>query len=363
VKFLEEFRDRGRVEKIAHAIADVAPAGREFAFMEVCGTHTMAIARFGLRQLLPDNIRLVSGPGCPVCVTPQEYVDHAVALARAPDVTVATFGDMMRVPGSTADLLRTQAEGADVRLVYSPSEALAAARAEPNRVVVFLGVGFETTAPTIAATVEAAAVEGVDNFYVLVAHKLIPPALRALCEAGEVALDGFLCPAHVSAIIGASAYRFVVDDYGLACAVAGFEPVDIMQGIYLLLRQCADGERRVDNAYARVVREDGNPHAQRLLAEVFAPADSRWRGLGVIPGSGLDFAPAYERFDAEAAVPVEVEETVVDAGCICGEILTGAKAPALCALFGGRCTPEAPVGPCMVSSEGSCAAAFKYGYA
>jgi hydrogenase expression/formation protein HypD len=362
VKYLDEFRDPSRVERAARAIAAANDAGRAFAFMEVCGTHTMAVARFGLRKLLPANVRLISGPGCPVCVTPKEYVDHAVALAREPGVVVATFGDMMRVPGSSADLLRLQAEGADVRVVYSAREALAVARAEPDRNVVFLAVGFETTAPTVAATVAEAKAAGAENFFVLAAHKLIPPAMRALCESGDVALDGFLCPAHVSAIIGARAYDFIPRDYGLACAVAGFEPVDILQGIYLLLKQYADGERRVDNQYSRVVKAEGNVRAREVQDDVFEACDSRWRGLGDLPASGLALREEYAAFDAARALEVEPEETVPDRGCICGAVLTGAKAPAECSLFGEDCTPARPVGPCMVSSEGSCAAAYKYGY-
>jgi len=362
LKYLDDFRDPARARKVARAIAAVAPADREFAFMEVCGTHTMAVARYGLKKLLPPNVRLISGPGCPVCVTPKEYVDHALALARTPGVTVATFGDMMRVPGSSADLLRLQAEGADVRVVYSARDALALARAEPARKVVFLAVGFETTSPTVAATVKAAAPEGLGNFFFLAAHKLIPPAMRALCETDDLALDGFLCPAHVSAIIGSSAYDFVADGYELACAVTGFEPVDILQGIYLLLKQYADGERRVDNQYSRVVKAAGNRRAQELLAEVFEVCDSRWRGLGELPASGSALREEYAAFDAARALQVEPEETVPDRGCICGEVLTGVKLPTDCTLFGERCTPAAPVGPCMVSSEGSCAAAFKYGY-
>jgi len=329
--------------------------------MEVCGTHTMAIARFGLRDLLPDNVRLISGPGCPVCVTPKEYIDYALALAREPAVTVATFGDMMRVPGSSGTLLSARAAGADVRVTYSTREALALAVAAPARRVVFLAVGFETTAPTIAASVKAAAAKGVENYYVLVAHKLIPPAMRALCESDDLALDGFLCPAHVSAIIGARAYDFIPRDFGLACAVAGFEPVDILHGIYLLLRQYAEGTPRVDNGYARVVRAEGNRRAQEVLAEVFEVCDATWRGIGELAGSGLRLGEEYARFDARRAMPPEVEEPVPDRGCICGEILTGTKEPAACGLFGSRCTPETPVGPCMVSTEGTCAAAFKYG--
>jgi hydrogenase expression/formation protein HypD len=362
VKYLDEFREPSRVAKAARAVAAVNDPGRAFAFMEVCGTHTMAVARFGLRKLLPGNVRLISGPGCPVCVTPKEYVDHAVALARGSGVVVATFGDMMRVPGSSTDLLRMQAEGADVRVVYSPREALAFARAEPDRRVIFLAVGFETTAPTVAATLREAKAAEVGNFFVLVAHKLIPPAMRALCESGDVALDGFLCPAHVSAIIGARAYDFIPRDYDLACAVAGFEPVDILQGIYLLLKQYADGERRVDNQYSRVVKTEGNARAREIQEEVFEACDSRWRGLGDLPGSGLALRERYAAVDAARTFDVEPEETLPDRGCICGAVLTGAKVPADCALFGGDCTPARPVGPCMVSSEGSCAAAFKYEY-
>jgi hydrogenase expression/formation protein HypD len=360
LRYLEEFRDAERVRKVAAAAGAVAPADRTFTFMEVCGTHTMSVARYGLRKLLPPNVRLISGPGCPVCVTPKEYVDHAVALAREPGVTVATFGDMMRVPGSSTDLLRLQAEGADVRVVYSARDALAFSRAEPDRRVVFLGVGFETTAPTVAATVKEAAAAGIRNYYVLAAHKLIPPAMRALCESGDVSLDGFLCPAHVSAIIGADSYEFIVRDFGLACAVAGFEPVDILQGIYLLLKQYADGKRCVDNQYSRVVKWEGNPRAREVQAEVFEVCDSRWRGLGDLPGSGLAIREGYAALDAVHALDVEPEETIPDRGCICGDVLTGVKVPADCPLFGEECTPEQPVGPCMVSSEGSCAAAYKY---
>jgi hydrogenase expression/formation protein HypD len=362
LKYLDEFRDAERVRKVAAAVAAVAPDDRGFTFMEVCGTHTMAVARYGLKKLLPANVRLISGPGCPVCVTPKEYVDYAVALAREPGVTVATFGDMMRVPGSSTDLLRLQAEGADVRVVYSARDALAFARAEPKRAVVFLAVGFEATAPTVAATAKEAAAAGIRNYFILAAHKLIPPAMRVLCDGGDVALDGFLCPAHVSAIIGARAYEFIPRDYDLACAVAGFEPVDILQGIYLLLKQYVDGERRVDNQYSRVVKEEGNPRAQEIQAEVFDVCDSRWRGLGDMPASGLALREEYAALDAARAFEVEPEETVLDRGCICGDVLTGAKVPAECSLIGDECTPARPVGPCMVSSEGSCAAALKYEY-
>jgi len=361
VKYVDEYRDRGRVEALARAIARVNPDDRAYTFMEVCGTHTMAVARFGLRGLLPPNVRLVSGPGCPVCVTPKEYMDHALALAALADVTVATFGDMMRVPGSAGDLTARRARGADVRVVYSTRDALDVAAAERGRRVVFLGVGFETTTPTVAAAVKAAAALGLPNFFVLAAPKLIPPAMRSLAAAGDAALDGFLCPAHVSAIIGAGAYDFLPRDFGLACAVAGFEPVDIMQGIYLLLRQRAEGTPRVDNGYSRVVKPEGNPKACALVAEVYEECDAAWRGLGTIAASGLRLREPFARFDAVREIPCEPAPTVPDAGCMCGDVLKGAKTPLECPLFGAACTPEAPAGPCMVSSEGTCAAAYKYG--
>ncbi len=360
MKYIDEYRDRARVAKLAAALGALTPKDRAFTFMEVCGTHTMAVARFGLKKLLPPNVNLISGPGCPVCVTPKEYIDHAAALARTPGVTVATFGDMMRVPGSSTDFLRLQAEGADVRVVYSPLEAVALAADKPDRKVVFLGVGFETTAPTVAAAIKRASALGLGNFHVLAAHKLVPPALRALAANAELTLDGFLLPAHVSAVIGAAAYGFLPRDFGLGGAVAGFEPVDIMQGIYLLVKQRVAGAPRVDNGYSRVVRPGGNAVARVLLAEVFEGCDAAWRGLGVIPASGLKLTGKYSSFDAARAIPVAPEETTADEGCLCGAILTGVKAPADCPLFGAACTPATPVGPCMVSSEGTCAAAFNY---
>ena len=361
MKYVDEYRDAALVGRLAAAIRKAAPPERTFRLMEVCGTHTMAIGRFGLRALLPPNVKLLSGPGCPVCVTPKEYVDHTLALAARGDVTVATFGDMMRVPGSRGDLQRAAAAGADVRVVYSSLEALEAAAAARARRVVFLGVGFETTAPTVAAAVKAARARGYDNFFVLVAHKLIPPAMRVLCANERLALDGFLCPAHVSAIIGTRAYEFIPREYGRACAVAGFEPVDIMQGILMLVTQAAAGKPTVDNAYSRVVHPDGNPRARALLDEVFEVADSRWRGLGDLPASGLRLRGEYVAFDAAVALPVDIPPTVPDEGCLCGDVLSGITEPGGCPLFGKVCTPETPVGPCMVSAEGTCAAAFKYG--
>ena len=294
-----------------------------------------------------------------MCVTAKSYLDHAVALGRA-SAALATFGDMMRVPGSSADLASLAAEGVDVRVVYSPLEALAYACARAERRVVFLAVGFETTAPTVAAALKRAEAEGVANFFALVGHKLIPPAMRALCSDKRLALDGFLCPAHVSAVIGARAYDEFPRDFGVGCAVAGFEPADILQGLYLLLRQQAERAPRVDNEYTRVVKDGGNAHARAVMAEVFDVADAEWRGLGALPASGLALRGPYARYDAARAFDVAPEATVPDRGCRCDEVLIGALEPPECVLFGAACTPESPVGPCMVSSEGTCAAAYKY---
>jgi hydrogenase expression/formation protein HypD len=359
MKYVDEFRAPGLIAGLARALAAADLGGRPYRIMEVCGTHTMAIGRFGLRRLLPEGVKLISGPGCPVCVTPKSYLDRAAALGRA-GVTLATFGDMMRVPASTTDLLRLRAEGADVRVVYSTLDALAYARERPDLKVVFLAVGFETTAPTVAAALKRARAEGVANFFVLAAHKLIPPAMRALCRAPGLALDGFLCPAHVSAVIGGRAYDDFPRDYGVGCAIAGFEPADILRGVYLLLAQRAAGVPRVDNEYTRVVKDDGNAAARAVMAEVFEPADAEWRGFGVIPASGLRLRDEYAAFDAARAFDVAVEPTAPDMGCRCGDVLSGALEPEGCALFGAACTPESPVGPCMVSSEGTCAAAYKY---
>ncbi len=336
-------------------------ATRPIRLMEVCGTHTVAIFKAGIRQLLPEAVELVSGPGCPVCVTPNGYLDAAVAYSRRDDVIIATFGDMLRVPGSSSSLAAEQAAGADVRIVYSPLDSLAIAAANPTKKVVFLAVGFETTAPTAAATVLAAEQAGADNFFVLSAHKLVPPALRALLTAGDAKVDGLILPGHVSAIIGEAPYRFLAAEFGVPAVIAGFEPLDILQAVYLLVKRIAAGEAALDNEYRRVVPPDGNPAARAVLDKVYEPADVAWRGLGVIPASGLAVRAAYRRFDAPAALPVTPEETKEPAGCRCGEVLRGVARPVQCPLFGAACTPERPVGSCMVSVEGACAAWYKYG--
>ncbi|MBC7187676.1 MAG: hydrogenase formation protein HypD [Calditrichaeota bacterium] len=361
VKFVEEFRDGAIARGLARRIAEVARGLPEVRLMEVCGTHTMAIYRNGIRQLLPENIVLISGPGCPVCVTPNDYIDRAIAFARRPDVTVCTFGDMVRVPGSSSSLELEKSRRADVRVVYSPLDAVEVAVQNPGRKVVFLGVGFETTAPTVAAAIELAAAKGVDNFFVSSAHKVMPPALAALTADARLGLKGFILPAHVSAIIGVVPYQFLAAKHGMAGVIAGFEPLDILQGILMLVEQVAEGRAAIEVQYTRVVREEGNPRALALLERVFQPCDAEWRGLGMIAGSGLAIRAEYAAHQAEANIIVEPEQTVVHPSCRCGEVLRGLLHPRECPLFGTVCTPETPVGACMVSTEGTCAACYKYG--
>ncbi len=343
-----------RIRGLADAI------GRPIRLMEVCGTHTMAISRSGLRALLPPNLRLLSGPGCPVCVTPVDYVDKAIALARRPDVVVMTFGDMLRVPGSESSLEQARAEGARVRVVYSPLDAFRAARSGSDQVV-FLGVGFETTAPTVAWTVREARRLGVSNYSVLCAHKLIPPAMRALLDSGECRLDGFLCPGHVSVMIGTKAYEPIAHDYRLPCVVAGFEVLDILRGVARLLEMRCAGLAAAENAYERGATSEGNPAGLALLDEVFTAETTVWRGLGALLASGLALRPAFDAHDAEKRfAPLNVPPPREPKGCRCGDVLRGACLPDECPLFGRTCAPENPVGACMVSSEGSCAAHFRY---
>ena len=334
--------------------------GREVRLMEVCGTHTMVAFRTGLRQLLPDNVRLLSGPGCPVCVTDANYIDAAIALSQRPNVIVATFGDLIRIPGSQSSLDRERAAGANVRIVYSPSDALLLAREHSSQHIVFLGVGFETTAPTVAWAIYRAARDRVANFSVLCAHKTMPGAMDALLRDHQVRIDGFLCPGHVSVITGAAMYRFICELYGIPCVVSGFEAWDILKSINLLLAQLAEGRAQVEIEYSRSVSEQGNVAAQRLMAEVFEQCDANWRGIGTITGSGLAIREAFARYDTVKALGVKFGESHVNPACRCGDILRGVATPLNCELFGRGCTPAHPVGPCMVSGEGTCAAYYKY---
>jgi hydrogenase expression/formation protein HypD len=357
VKYVDEFRDATAVRRIAEEISGTA--GSSYTFMEVCGGHTMAVHRFGLLSLLPEQVRLISGPGCPVCVTGGSYINRAIAYAREPEMTVATYGDLLRVPGSGGSLESERSRGADVRVVYSSLDALEIAAANPGRGVVFLGIGFETTAPTTAASVLEARERGLANFFVLSGHKLMPPAMEAL--AGEdVGIDGYLCPGHVSTVAGTDMYRPLAEKYRLSCVVSGFEPVDIMRSLLMLVKQREEGRAEVENEYSRLVRSGGNPKAQRLMGEVFRPRSAVWRGLGELPESGLALREEFARFDAERQVAVEPEEASEEPGCICGSILKGLATPLDCSLFADSCSPAHPVGACMVSSEGACAAYYRY---
>ena len=355
----EAFRNPALARKLIATIHELV-GDRSINLMEVCGTHTVSIGRYGFRNIMPAGLRLLSGPGCPVCVTANRDIDHAIALARMEDAIITTFGDMMRVPGSSTSLARMKAEGRDIRIVYSPLDALDIAEQNPDRQVIFMGVGFETTTPTIAACILEADARNLQNFSVYCSHKTTPPALRAIANDPETHIDGFILPGHVSTITGMEPYRFLVDEFHTPGVVTGFEPLDILDGIAMLCRMIVAGEPAIANAYRRGVNADGNPVARQLVTQVFEPCDATWRGLGEIPASGLRIRPAFAQFDASTRFEVEVEPTVEPRGCRCGDVLRGAITPNGCPLFGHACTPEHPVGPCMVSSEGSCAAYFRY---
>ena len=334
----------------------------EVRLMEVCGTHTMAIAKSGIRSMLPENIKLLSGPGCPVCVTPGAVIDAVLELSMRPGVTIATYGDMVRVPGSMPgdNLARRRALGAKVEVVYSPVDAVTIAQENPDREVVFLGVGFETTAPGTAAAVLTAQEKGAKNFTLWSMLKTVEPALRALIALDGFQIDGFLCPGHVATIIGERGFQYLPAAFHLPGVIAGFEPEDILLAVYLLLRQIKEGRPRIENAYPRAVSHDGNVLAQKMLTRCFEARGDVWRGLGFIPDSGLGLRAELADFDAEKRFQVRYAEAEPPTACRCGEVITGMRRPESCPLFGKACTPEDPVGPCMVSSEGACAAAYKY---
>lgn len=353
------FRDPDIARRLVSQIneLDIPPV----KFMEVCGTHTVAIARNGLREVVPDDrIMLLSGPGCPVCVTANPDIDIAIEMTRQPGVILTTFGDMIKVPGSRSSLQKEKAAGRDVRIVYSTLDALDLAEQNPESHVVFLGVGFETTAPTIAAAILEAERRDIGNFSVLSLHKTVPAALEALVNDPDVQISGFILPGHVSAIIGVEPYRFLAEKYGVPSVIAGFEPVDVLQAVWMLGKQVAEGRAEVEIGYTRGVHPDGNPAAVARMEQVFEPGDSEWRGIGVIPGTGLTVRDEYARFDAMKRVPVTPEAPREIPGCQCGDVLRGVVRPFECRIFGKGCTPEHPIGPCMVSSEGSCAAYYRY---
>jgi hydrogenase expression/formation protein HypD len=334
---------------------------RPLKLMEVCGTHTVEIFRHGVRSVIPPSITLLSGPGCPVCVTSIHDVDATISIAKQQGIVLTTFGDMMRVPGGRQSLMEARSEGADVRVMYSPMDALKLAQEEPQVQVVFFATGFETTSPLIAGTVFAAARQGIRNFSIFSSHKTVPLALRALLESPDVKVDGFILPGHVSTMIGLKPYDFVAAEYGKPAVVSGFEAQEIVLGITMILRQIMAGVAKVENAYPSVVKTEGNPRAMALLNEVFEPVDAYWRGIGVLPGTGLRLREKYRTFDAAERFHPETTGVPEPELCSCGDILRGVKVPTECPLFGTGCTPDSPVGPCMVSTEGSCAAYYKYG--
>jgi hydrogenase expression/formation protein HypD len=360
MKYLDEFRNPELAAGLLKQIEQLSAQVTAVKFMEVCGTHTMAIARYGLRRMLPDNIQLISGPGCPVCVTPNIYLDTAIAFSRLENVIITTFGDMLRVPGSSSSLEKERASGADIRIVYSTLDALDIAHKNQDKQIIFLGVGFETTAPTVAASIIQAAESDLANYTVFCAHKTMPAPMAAIARAGKINLNGFICPAHVSTIIGSRPYEFLARDYGMCCVIAGFEPLDILKAIQMLLKQVVAKKPAVEIEYTRVATRDGNQAALKLMAGVFEECDGIWRGLGTIPASGLKIKEQYSNFDAEKRLTVQVEPTHEESGCRCGEVMQGIVQPPECALFAVTCTPENPVGSCMVSSEGTCAAWYKY---
>lgn len=359
MKYINEFRDAKIAGNLSAKIAELAKDRGSYNFMEVCGTHTNTFYRFGLAKLLPKNIRLISGPGCPVCVTDTSYIDNAITLAGLGGAIIATFGDMVRVPGSRSSLYRERAKKIDIRVVYSPLDALRIAGENPSKDVIFLGVGFETTAPTTAMAIIEAKKKHTGNFFVYSAHKLIPPAMESILSDKDTALDGFILPAHVSSIIGVSGYRFL-KRFNMPGVIAGFEPLDMLQGIFLLVKNVNSGGAGIENEYNRVARERGNRKAQEAIRRVFTPCGSIWRGIGKIPASGLAIRGEFSGFDAERRFGIKKAKVSADKRCICGEVIKGVRLPEDCALFRKSCAPDNPKGPCMVSSEGTCGIHYKY---
>lgn len=357
MKFVDEFRDKEIAEGLIQRIQKTST--RPIQLMEVCGTHTVSIFRYGIRGILPEHIRLISGPGCPVCVTPNGDIDLAIALSRQKDTIIVTFGDMMRVPGSTSSLQKEKAEGRDIRIIYSSLEALKIAKEYPDKKVVFLAIGFETTSPTIAVAILRAKEEKLHHLFFLNSQKRVPPALIALLQSEQVKINGFILPGHVSTIIGTNPYQFIAKEFGQPAVVTGFEPLDILQGIWMLVKQIEENRAAIEIQYRRVVHEEGNPIALRKIDQVFEKDESRWRGLGLIPDSGYRFKESYKEMDVRS-LDVEVEPLKEHPECLCGEVLQGIKSPLECRLFKKVCHPENPIGPCMVSIEGTCHTYFKY---
>jgi hydrogenase expression/formation protein HypD len=357
MKYVDEYRKKDLIIPVAERLAAISK--KDIVLMEVCGGHTMAIHRFGLNALLPPNIHLISGPGCPVCVSSQQFIDTVLTYSRIQGVIITTYGDLIRVPGSFTSLEKERAEGRDIRIIYSVLDALEIAKNNPGRIIIFPGIGFETTAPLTAAAIVQSQKENISNFFVLSAHKIMPPVMKALVMEG-VKIDGFIAPGHVTAITGTGIYDSLAMDYGLGVVVAGFEPSDLIQAVLMLVQQIESGKPEVAIQYARVVQKEGNPVAKKLLKEVFEVSDDTWRGLGLIPASGLKIREEYSSFDAEKHFNLDIPPSAEPKGCICGQILRGLKTPANCPLFAKKCTPSDPVGACMVSGEGTCATYYKY---
>jgi hydrogenase expression/formation protein HypD len=362
MRFVDEYRSGDVAKSLAGKIASMVEPGRTYKFMEVCGGHTHAIYKHGVEDLLPDEIELVHGPGCPVCVIPMGRQDDAIAIAERPEVIFTTFGDMMRVPASNGSLLDAKARGADVRMVYSPLDALKIAKENPDREVAFFAIGFETTTPSTALTLKRAQADGVRNFSLFCNHVTIIPAIRAILDSPDLRLDGFVGPGHVSTVIGTRPYRFISRDYDKPVVVSGFEPLDVLQGVYMILRQLREGRSEVENQYSRVVRDEGNPLALRAIAETMELRTTfEWRGLGFISQSALKLRPEFADWDAEVRFEIPGVRVADPKACQCGEVLKGVIKPWECKVFGTACTPDHPIGTCMVSSEGACAAYYNYG--
>lgn len=357
MKYVDEFRDEKLTGYLVRELWK--HTDRNYTFMEVCGGHTHAIQRFGLPALLPANIRLLSGPGCPVCVTGKAFIDKAIAYSGLPDVITTTYGDLMRVPGTASSLEKEKSAGKDIRVVFSPMEALNTAVTEFPKKVIFIGIGFETTTPGSAATILEADKRKIPRFFLLSGHKVMPPAMKAVIEGGT-AIDGLICPGHVSAITGSRIFEFIPEQYGLPCVVTGFEPVDILQSLILLIRQIEKRQPEVEIQYKRAVTRDGNLLALKMAGEVFTLADDSWRGLGIIPGSGSKLRTEFEKYDAEKAFPLDITSGEEEDDCLCGDVLRGIRTPSECPLFGKVCTPQNPAGACMVSSEGACQIFYRY---
>ncbi|MCD4745010.1 MAG: hydrogenase formation protein HypD, partial [Bacteroidales bacterium] len=350
MKYIDEYRDKNLVLQLTENIRRIST--KNISLMEVCGGHTMSIHKFGIPALLPPTIKLHSGPGCPVCVSSNKFIDQSIAYSRLNNVIITTYGDLVRVPGSTSTLDKEKANGADIRIVYSILDALKIAKENKNKKVIFLGIGFETTAPGSAVGILNAAKQKISNFYLFSSHKIMPPAMAALIDEG-IKIDGYIAPGHVSTVTGSGIYKDIAEKFGLCCVISGFEPVDMLKSIFMLVKQFETNSPKVEIEYKRAVKPEGNIKAQKIMNEVFELRDDWWRGLGVLPESGLKIREKYSNFDAEKKIEVEVEPTIEDKGCICGDILKGLKNPKDCKLFDKACTPNNPVGACMVSNEGA----------